>query len=63
MKIDIKTKALRTIEGICLLDEKPENAKFYKIAHIALGHCGNPHEDWVKELDVVYKSLKRHKII
>jgi len=53
MKIDIKTKALRTIEGICLLDEKPENAKFYKIAHVALGHCGNPHEDWVKEEVIV----------
>jgi len=62
-KMDIKTKALRTIEGICLLDEKPENGNFYRIAHVALGTCENPHEDWVKFLNNTYRNLKRNHII
>ncbi len=62
-RVDIKTKALRVIEGICLLNESAEEEPFYKIAHVALGTCENLHKDWRKELEKEYKHLKRHKVI
>lgn len=57
----LKTKALEVIEGLCLLNEKDE--PFYRIAHVALGSCGNPHKDWREELDKEYKQLIKDGVI
>jgi len=59
----LKTKALEVIEGICLLDEKDVCKPFYRVAHVALGRCGNPHEDWRKELDKLHRHLVKDGVI
>ena len=32
-------------------------SKLYRIAHCATGTCGNPHEDWVKEVEDTYTQI------
>lgn len=62
---DIKAKALYTIEGM-ILGVEPENKMLnacYKFAHVALGHCENPHNEWLKELEETYSKLKDDNII
>ncbi|MHA1757233.1 MAG: hypothetical protein ACTSVV_10720 [Promethearchaeota archaeon] len=71
MSKNIKLKALETIEGLTLLYQDGrrslEDAErilddIYKYSHIANEHCGNPHKNWVKELNDMYKSLKKDYI-
>ena len=62
--MDIKDKALITIEGLAILAMSDDNNTLvYKFAHIANGHCKNPHKPWVKELDKAYKQLRKSKVI
>jgi len=61
--VALKTKALEAIEGICMLDERDQDNPFYKIAHVALGVCENPHEDWQSELDAVHERLVKNGVI
>jgi len=61
--VDIKTKALEAIEGLCSLDENSRDVVIYKIAHVALGKCENPHDDWREELDRLHKLLVKNKVI
>lgn len=68
--MDIKTKALKVIEGYSLLCEHlPTTQKidaftfFYKMAHVGLGHCQNPHEDWRAELEETYQKMVDEQII
>ena len=64
--MDIKDKALEVIEEItCNDDYGAPNCNndqkllclIYKFVHIARGHCENPHEDWVKELNDLHKRI------
>jgi hypothetical protein len=61
--ISLKDKALLTIEGICLASGRAELDSIYTFAHVANGHCENPHEDWVRDLDATYKQLKKDGVI
>lgn len=54
-------KALAVIEILTCNDElegsSPEHqllGKIYMFAHVAVGCCKNPHEDWVRELESTY---------
>ena len=63
-----KTKALETIEGLCLMYAHSELdseilGDIYEFAHYALGECDNPHEDWGKKLDELYDILKTNGTI
>ena len=55
----LKGKALLCIDHILsvLESEDPLLNKFYRMAHCATGVCGNPHEDWVKEIEETYQKL------
>ena len=61
--ISLKDKALLAIEGICLASGRAELDSIYTFAHIANGHCKNPHKDWVKDLDKTYRALKKQGVI
>jgi len=65
--MDIKYKALVAIEGLMFDDIEmtceDKLARIYKFAHVALGTCQNPHEDWVRELDETLEALERFGII
>jgi len=59
--MNIKDKALRVIEEITCnaegkLTEKQADG-IYRFSHIAVGRCLNKHLDWVKDLEMVYKSM------
>ncbi len=56
----LKGRALLTIDHILtnIGSEDEVLSKLYRIAHCATGVCQNPHEDWVRELNETYKSLK-----
>jgi len=58
-----KGKALLVINHILSNIESEDKllSKLFRIAHCATGVCGNPHKDWVKELDETYKGLKEEK--
>lgn len=61
----IKEKALEVIEVLVCDDEygmrEDPDAKLlttiYTYVHIANGRCGNPHEDWVAELEDIYSGM------
>jgi hypothetical protein len=60
---DLQLKALQVIEALTtddfVINEKLID-EIYKIAHVALGHCTNPHEDWKEELlDTHTKMVER----
>jgi len=64
--MDIKTKALATIEGLTCGDFKPYSdilEACYRFSHIALGECENRHKDWLAQLDKTYQRLIDGKII
>ncbi len=60
-------KALMTIEELTCNDdfsmkETPECkllCAIYRYAHIGLGRCQNPHEEWARELDQVYEKIAK----
>ncbi len=57
-------RALRIIEGLCLLDEHGErNQVTYKIAHVGLNECKISHDDWKDEVLDIEKKLKATGII
>lgn len=55
----LKGKALLTIDHILsnIGSEDKLLSELYCIAHCATGVCSNPHEDWVKKLEITYKEL------
>ena len=60
-----RKKALEVIEaisthsmGMCETEEQKEWATIYGFAHVALGDCGNAHENWDKELDEAWEELR-----
>ncbi len=64
--MDLKDKALEVIEELTCNDDfgapdaSPEKkllTKIYCFVHVARGHCENPHEDWVAELEKYHKHL------
>ena len=57
--MDIKIKALKVIEIMCLHAEGDLSAimeDIYAYAHVALGGCVD-HKDWIEELEAAYKLL------
>ena len=55
--MDIKIKALKVIEMMCLHAEEDAILEdIYSYAHVALGGCV-AHKDWVEELEAAYKLL------
>jgi len=71
MSKDIKLKALKVIEGLTILYEDgrkthkdAENIleEIYQYSHIALGSCKNKHENWIKQMEDMYKALKKDYI-
>ena len=64
--MDIKTKALATIEGLTCGEFKPYSdivEACYRFSHIALGNCENRHKDWVAQLNATHQKLIDNKII
>ena len=65
--MDIKDKALETIEGLTFDDikmtTKTKLSKIYMFAHIAQDKCKNPQVGWVMELDETYNALKKAGIL
>jgi len=64
-KMNRAEKALRVIEDICLLkmgmcktDAEKVFADIYMHAHVGLGTCKNPHQNWVDRLNKAYESRK-----
>lgn len=59
----ITEKALEVIEVFATPDIMMSNQKrlekIYKLAHAARGTCGNPHTDWIKEIESDYKAFKK----
>jgi hypothetical protein len=55
--MDLKSKALVVIEYISLHIATPEAADIYMAAHVANGHCPNPHESWLEWLNAFYDGL------
>ena len=57
------------VKALCVIDMLLTNecsddklmSLIYKIAHSAAGICDNPHEDWKKETQTLYRRLKRQK--
>ena len=62
-KLGIAGKALAVLEGLATDEDDLFQMLVFKYAHIAFGVCGNHHEDWVKELELDYKRLRRNKVI
>lgn len=60
-----KNKALMVIDGLLLLIEPEDKllGAIYRIAHAGLGHCPNPHEDWVKEIDDTFNALRKNGVL
>ncbi len=62
-RTEIVEKALEVIQVFTTPDIKMPNQerleKIYKLAHAARGTCGNPHADWIKELESDYKAFKK----
>jgi len=64
-------KALKVIQALTTLYEDGKQShkdaenmlcNIYKYSHIAIGSCKNPHKDWIKELNDMYKALKKDYI-
>lgn len=58
------TRALLIIEGLTYLG--PDNeliGNIYSVAHVATGHCENPHEDWLADMDKYEADLKELQTI
>lgn len=55
-----KGKALLTIDHILSNVGSDDKllCKLYRIAHCATGVCGNPHKDWIEELESDYEANK-----
>lgn len=57
----IAAQALRVIEGLTFEDiiGEPEKKleEIYKFAHIANGHCENPHPEWRRQLQDAENAL------
>lgn len=60
-------RALRVIEGLTFPDitndPKEKLEEIYKYAHIGVGDCENPHEDWCEELLEAEEALVKMGII
>lgn len=54
-----RKKALEIISFIAVHkdDEDKDWTLAYTLAHVALGKCGNAHEDWQAELDEKWEEL------
>ena len=56
--MDIKIKALKVIEMMCLHAEGDAILEdIYAYAHVALGGCVVEHKNWAEELEAAYKLL------
>jgi len=59
-------RALLIIDGLCLEEMDTDTkliAQIYKVAHVALGKCENPHEYWLDEIDQLQETLKEANIV
>lgn len=59
-ELDVREKALLVIEHMAANDELWD---YFKFAHITLGDCSNPHNDWVRKLNKTYNELKLSNLI
>lgn len=55
-------KALTLIEEITVESDNAGDGQIYKIAHAALGRCGNPHDDWKEEILKNYHAIRRDEL-
>lgn len=55
-------EAMSEMEGYSMRGNKFAN-QIYRIAHVALGHCENPHHDWLDELKKTHAELRANRII
>lgn len=73
-KLSFQKKALHVIEMICELESESFQpvtedrfhdilGKLYKLAHVAGGHCENPHTEWEEELEKIYIEFKKNNIL
>jgi len=64
----IERKALTLIDIIAGEESENRNGedeamdRIYRLAHVALGKCGNPHESWKKEVIVSYRAHRRDEL-
>lgn len=65
-----RLRGLLILDGLCLSmdlesESNPEHPlhTVYRIAHACTGGCGNPHEDWLDEMDEFAKYLKERNVL
>ena len=59
---DPKVKALCVIDMLTCNDDFGDHkllSTIYRVAHSASGICGNEHQDWQKETQMLYRKLKK----
>lgn len=63
----MEEKALEVIQVLTTSDiNMPTDKrleKIYKLAHVARGTCGNPHNDWAKEVESDHKAFKKNGLL
>jgi len=64
-RTNLQERALRVIEGMILATEAEDEMlqACYRFAHVGVGECGNPHANWQKEVNAMYRKLKRNGIL
>ena len=65
-KKSFKNRALLVIETLCGNDitwTDQNRIDIYEIAHVALGTCSNPHEDWVKKTEDLFTAFEKGGLI
>ena len=73
MNNELAVKALELIEDISgtlscdtsdkILVDRKDLENIFSYAHVALGRCSNPHEDWKTDLIKTHKEVKDQNII
>ena len=67
-KKDFKNRALMVIEilvggDIVYKDIERMKLDIYEIAHVALGTCGNEHQDWRDKVEKLFKAFEKDGLI
>ena len=56
-------RALLVIDGLCMDQDGELFETIYMIAHAAVGRCGNPHKDWLKDTKKIELTLKEANVV
>ncbi len=60
-------RVLLLIDAFCAEHETQDKdcpfGTLYKLAHAGLGHCRNPHDDWIDEIDKMQEDANRCQMV